>query len=242
MKIKITPWSILGIIILSIIILVISAVIFSQLSGKWQIAIAAVIFVPLIIAAILSEISEKKEARNKQIALRQIGKQIFSNYNDEFEDFHHSYLHNKYLHNKKKFSTQAAQLLKNDEVFDVKNLQPAELLYIFASSKNLAQIIDWRGEENEGEIEKFIEQMLKQKPLWANTSELRMNESEQQNDKFIIKLFRSINKDLKAIGYKLLFFDLKWDSYVYMIIPTKVFEQSKGIESKDLRGIVKLKI
>jgi hypothetical protein len=243
MKINRNSLLILALIIASLVLFTLAAIRFGPTRFGFQDIKAIVGFSGIVILGctlvVIGDMSQKTKAFAKQMVLQKIGNMVFINYDNEFKAFH-----DLYLNSKKNFHMQAADLLINGEGFDLKNLQPAELLYLFANSKKLAQIIDWRGEENEGEILEFIEQLSEQRIAWTNTTPLRagLSEVEQRDGKFIIKLFRSINKDLKAVGYQLMFFDLQWDAYVYMLIPAKTFGQYAGITPEELKGIVKLRI
>lgn len=167
-----------------------------------------------------------------------IAEMIFPDYKNDFSDFY-----NLYLSNRKKFLTQKIFLSKDIENFDLKHLKPIEVLYIFADSKNLVHLIDWRGEENEREIEAFIDRLIKQKHPWTHTSKLRngLNEEKQRDGKFIIDLFRSLDKDLQAIGKSVFFFELNWDAYVYTVIASKTLDEIEKKSLNDFHGVDKLR-
>ena len=180
---------------------------------------------PLIILGLLGFIywindESKKELKNKKDTsqLFNIGLLIFQNHKEEFQTFY-----GIFQKDKKKFITE------NDILdYDFNTLKPIDVLYLFGESKNLVQIIDWRGEENEMEIEEFIEyNIIKKAITWSNSAKLRNNISiaKQRNGKFIIDLFKAINYDLKPINQKLLFFELGNDAYFFTSVDFNTFDK-----------------
>ena len=59
------------------------------------------------------------------------------------------------------------------DIHGKKKKEPIDVLCEFAEARGLVQVIDWRGEEKEREIEEFIEKFLRQEILWRNSSSLR---------------------------------------------------------------------
>ena len=108
-----------------------------------------------------------------------------------------------------------------------KDLSELELVYVFGADADLLLLIDWRGEENAEEIEHFIETSLGRTVTWENTKSLRSTapEEAQRDGKFILALFLTMDKDLAAIGYKLLFFNFPWDAYVFLPIEKSRFNE-----------------
>ena len=162
----------------------------------------------------------KVERKNKKDTseLFNIGLLIFQNHKEEFETFY-----SLFQKDKKKFISQN-ELLD----YDFNTLKPIDVLYLFAESKKLVHIIDWRGEENEMEIEEFIENnIIKQAHNWTNSTNLRNSISldKQRDGKFIVDLFKAINKDLKSISQKLLFFELGSDVYTFTTVDFITFDE-----------------
>jgi hypothetical protein len=147
-----------------------------------------------------------------------------------------------YLTDKTKFLNQNAELIKRSNILVSKNSKPIEILYLFTHAKYLTHLIDWKGEENEKEIETFVEKLLDKKINWFNTSKLRIDLSDPKriNNDFIVDLLKAADKDLRKIGYRLIFFEMGWDAYVYTIVESKVFNSVKNT-TKDFYGTEKLK-
>ena len=61
--------------------------------------------------------------------------------------------YNLYAADYEKFKPKYNTILKNYNNFDLENLKPIEILYIFGDNKKAINLIDWRGEENLYEIE-----------------------------------------------------------------------------------------
>jgi hypothetical protein len=176
------------------------------------------LLVVLVVASLIYLIKSPKKSRRNNSELLRVGTLIFQNHKEEFVSFY-----NLYLHDKKKFLVQ-----KEMEEFDLENLRPIDVLYIFGASKNLVHLIDWRGEEYEEDIETYIEDhLLKQKHTWTNASKLRLgvDEQKQRNGKFIVDLFKSVDNDLQAINQRILFFDLGSDAYAYTTLDSKTFDE-----------------
>lgn len=181
------------------------------------------IFTMLIVASIVYlvrvEIKSRKELARKRAQYVVIGKLLFKNFQAEFEVFYKSFLE------------------LNNTSFS-KNTMPNEVIHDFANKKGLSFMIDWRGEGDEGKIEHFINATIDQKLLWASTKKLRnSNLNKETNDgKFIIQLFKVIDKDLKAVNKKLLFLDLGNDAYNFIITDENTFKEVTKMEDKDFHG------
>lgn len=167
-----------------------------------------------------------------------LGQLLFPNNKEAFDTFY-----NLFLSDKKTFLSRNNELLEDYDNFDLEKLEPLEVLYIFGDSKELIYMTDWRGEENEREIEAFIDKLGTQKHTWTNTEKLRSStdEDEQRNGKFIIELFKAVDKDLQAIDQRLIFLNLSWDAYVYTTISSKTFEEIVSKSSGKFHGVDKLK-
>jgi len=150
--------------------------------------------------------------KTKKEELNNAGHHLFPDFATEFVTFF-----NEYQNNKKRFISSNKSLLVGYDNFELEQLKPIEVLYIFGDSKQKVTITDWRGEENEREIEHFLENKLQIKALWSNTNELRkaIDEKKQNNPEFVIALLKTIDKDLQPLKKRIIFFDLGWDSYVY---------------------------
>jgi hypothetical protein len=165
--------------------------------------------------------TRKRKIKNTKIDSLEIGQLLYPDPKKEIQTFL-----NLYHADFEKFKNKYCKILKNYNDFDLENLRPIEMLYIFGDNKQLINLTDWRGEENLNEIKEYIEKQLKQEIGWTNTTNLRakVNEELQTDGKFIIDLFKHIDKDLQTINQKLIFFNLNWDSYVFKTIDCLTFE------------------
>jgi len=177
---------------------------------------------PFYLAKIIIEakIEDQKRSGRKRKKLTndelvEVGKFLFPNYLSDFQIFISSFLHNK-----AKFISENKVLLLSYDNFEMNKLKPIDVIYIFGDSKKLLNLTDWRGEENESEIEIFLEENFQISSDWKNTIKLRKasDEDDQYEEGFIIDLFKAIDKDLKPLHKRLVFLDLGWDSYSYTIV------------------------
>ena len=157
----------------------------------------------------------KLSNKTNEEGLVDIGTILFSGLKKDFENFF-----NTFLKDKKAFLTENEELLENYDNFELDNLKPIEVIYIFGDSKEKLWMTDWRGEENEKEIENFLEDKLQIKTDWRGVNEIRrgVDEERQRDGKFIIDLLKTINKDLAPLNKRLIFLDLGWDAYVYTVV------------------------
>ena len=169
----------------------------------------------------------KIEARSGKLPVNnaeflEAGQLLFPNHKPEFGKFF-----NSFINDKTKFISEYDELLQDYDNFEIEKLKAIEVLYIFGDGKKQLRMIDWRGEENEKEIEAFIEKRLKQKVTWTNAAKFRTDnaKADQRDGGFVIDLFKQIDKDLQLINQRLIFFSLSWDAYVFTTISTKSFEQ-----------------
>ena len=163
---------------------------------------------------------EKKSTNSKtnfksssDTELLQAGELLFQKEDSEFKIFY-----NSFLTDKKNFLFENQDLLEKYENFELDKLKAIEVIYIFGDNNQKAWMTDWKGEENEGEIENFLENKLQMKTDWPNVNKLRKGANKENDGEFIVDLLKSIDQDLKPIGKKLIFFDLGWDAYVYTAI------------------------
>ena len=150
------------------------------------------------------------------------GQLLFPNHKTEFVNFF-----NSFIADKAKFIFEHEELLQDYDNFELEKLKAIEVLYIFGDSKKQLWVTDWRGEENEKEIETFIEKHLNQKVTWANAAKFRTDnaKADTREGDFVIGLFKQIDKDLQQINQQLIFFSLGWDAYVFNTVDTKSFDQ-----------------
>jgi hypothetical protein len=205
--------------VLAIIVLVVGSVLFlNVLNRTWQIIVSII----LIIASLVYLIRDKQKQGKGKPDFLQMGKLLFQDYQNEFESYY-----NLYLREKEEFIRRyRVMLLKNNKDAKLKDISPLEVIYAFADDKGIVHVTDWRGEENEEEIQEFIDRRVSNKSTWTNVNTLRrgVDAEKQRDDKFIIHLLKAIDKDLIELNRKLVFFNLGWDAYVYAVVDPVAFK------------------
>ncbi|REH00761.1 DUF6630 family protein [Flavobacterium aquicola] len=175
-----------------------------------------------IVKIIIDDKIEKRSNNDSKLSVKsndkeliEIGTIIFPELKTDFETFF-----NTFLKDKKRFITENKELLEDYDNFKLGKLNPIEVIYIFGDSKEKLLMTDWHGEENEREIENFLENKLQIKTDLKNVNEIRkgVDKEKQRDGKFIIDLLKTIDKDLELLNKKLIFLDLDWDAYVYTVI------------------------
>jgi hypothetical protein len=177
--------------------------------------IVIAILTVIIVGAIQAFRNKKGNLLINNTDLLQAGQLLFPELKTDFELFF-----NSFLKDKKIFLADNQELLEDYDNFELDKLKPIEVIYIFGDSKEKLWMTDWRGEENEKEIENFFEDKLKIKTDWRNVNEIRkgVDEERQRDGKFIIDLLKTIDKDLETLNKRLVFLDLGWDAYVYTVV------------------------
>jgi hypothetical protein len=160
--------------------------------------------------------------------LVEIGRNLYPDFHNDFEKFI-----TLLLKDQNEFLVEYKALLLKYQNLRLDKLKLIEAVYVFGDHKQLLHITDWRGEENEGEIEEFLENKLRIRSNWKTVSELRNGTPVdiQNDDRLIIALLRAIDQDLKQLNKKLVFIKLDWDSYVFTVIdetPYKTLVQKFG--------------
>ncbi len=204
-------------IVIPVLLSIVAAIVFSLLVThiaktvywKWLLLFLPIIF----IVAYFIDAKEKREKNEKRTKYLKAGGLIFSGYQEEFSAYYESNIHGK------------------------KNKEPIDVLCEFAEARGLVQVIDWRGEEKEREIEDFIEKFLGQEILWRNSSALRsgLPIDGRRDGEFIVDLFKAVDKDLLDIGQRLLFLG-SGDSYEYTVVDSKTFNDVCRLKISGLQG------
>jgi hypothetical protein len=166
----------------------------------------------------------------------EIGQLIYPSQKDEFRAYFSTFIENK-----SDFINENVDLI-DEYGFD--NVNALEATYLFGDNRGLLGYIDWRGEENENEVEEFIEDQIGQTDFnWDNSKKLRqLSTSKNQRDgEFVIDLFKAVDKDLKADNKQLLFFDLGFDSYVFIATSKQIFDSVREKAPSSFHGTEKLK-
>lgn len=188
---------------------------------------------PFDIAKIAREDKQRKKLKGEDGILRknpeedlgEVGPYLFPACIKDFELFF-----NSFLNDKEAFLSEYKIVLEAPDNFELDKLKPIEVIYLFGKSKEQWQLTDWRGEENENEIESFVETKLKVEIHWKHVSELRkrIGLEAQRDGKFILDLFVAVDKDLKPLSKKLIFLDMNWDAYVYTLVEQSSYDSITG--------------
>jgi len=199
--------------------------------------IAAIIFIAIFAYRIIKANGGGKFLVNTSDYL-EVGQLLFPNYKSDFDKFFISFASDK-----TKFLSEHDELLQDYDNFELEKLKAIEVLYIFGDSKKQLWLTDWRGEENEKEIESFIEKHLNQKVTWTNASKFRADnaKADQRDGGFVIELFKKVDTDLQQINQRLIFFSLGWDAYVFTTVDTKSFGQITTKMPSNFEGADKLR-
>ena len=202
----------------------------------------AIIFAAIILILIFAYQFIKANSGTKLLTSNsnylEIGLLLFPNHKNEFESFF-----NSFTASKAKFISDYDELLQDYDNFELEKLKAIEVLYIFGDSKKQLWLTDWKGEENEKEIETFVEKHLNQKITWTNASKFRSDnaKTDQRDGNFVIDLFKQADKDLQQINRRLIFFSLGWDAYVFTTVDTKSFNQITTKMPSNFEGADKLR-
>jgi hypothetical protein len=186
----------------------------------------------ILIAAFVYDYIQKTKLKRINKKFSSVFEIINPDLNSEFNSFF-----GLYFENKKTFYNQYKSILKNYDFFDFENLKPIELFYIFCDSRKLLSIIDWRGEENDKEIERFIENLHKTEIIWSNTIELRREEQSSKDSDYIKMLFQTIQKDISILNLKILLLEMDWDSYVYTVVDQDIAYKILHLYPKEFMSI-----
>ncbi|WP_027003529.1 DUF6630 family protein [Hugenholtzia roseola] len=159
-------------------------------------------------------VKSKKNKINKN-ELLEIGKYLFFEYFEEYKEFI-----DDYDKDARQFVLKNKIILSKYDNLNLEKLSFIELIYIFGNSKNKLLVTDWRGEENEYEIENFLEEQLEREIEWKQANEVRakIKQDKQKEGEFATSLLKAIDKDLETQNKKLLFIELYSDSFVYTVI------------------------
>jgi hypothetical protein len=150
----------------------------------------------------------------KQFCL-DLGKNLYHTHSAEFENYYEEYLED--IGCFKDFNWDVI----GD--YEFKRLNPFNVLFAYGAHYEHLLYLDWRGEENDGEVIKFIEMTFpKQDFEWLSTLEFlkKSNVQDKRDGDYILDLFKTIDKDLNKSNYGLLFFNTDADGYY--LIPTRI--------------------
>ncbi|UII24890.1 hypothetical protein LVD15_16450 [Fulvivirga maritima] len=180
-------------------------------------------------------IFRNRKMNPKELCL-QLGKRLYHTHSVEFQDYYEEYLEDLGEFKDMYFDVY--------EEFDFKRLGPFEVLYAYGAHYEHAYYIDWRGEENEKEVESYVEQTFpKVKFSWSATETLRSeySASNLRDGNFIIKLFKAVDEDIRRQGYALLFFTIDADGYCFIPTDIDTYELAIGGLKRKFNGAADIK-
>lgn len=236
MKIKITPALFYTIVLLllmaftGVIIMINSAI--RSLNSTWIVVLCCVI----TLSAIVIDIVSRKRSIKEVNGLLRITKPVLGEMHNAFVTFF-----DLYKTNQKAFISRNKSLLKKYDNFNPEHLKSIELFFLFASFKNMTLVTDWKGEENESEIETFLK-TLTGNPYWENAKAFRAtaDKAQSRGGKSIIGLLKAVDKDLQERKQRLLFIDMGWDAYVFTCVNNDAYNEITAHKNKFFYNIDKL--
>jgi hypothetical protein len=132
--------------------------------------------------------------------------------------------YNLWLHDKTEFFRLHHDKFKS--VSQPEYVTHLSIMSSFGDHPTFYLTIDWRGEENEGEIQEFCEDQIRKTIHWRRADDLltKTNSESQRDGKFILQLFTAIDLDLQDEGYRLVFKETNSDSYQFTLLRTSDVE------------------
>lgn len=196
----------------------------------------------LIALTVLLGITRLKKLRKMEMTefvekarLLELGKLVYSSEVAEYELFFKAYITDE-----EKFSIEHLALMEENGIDE---LEPLDVCYLFGCHKDLVGYIDWKGEENMGEVEALIENQIKEiKIKWSMVKKFReLNFNRDQRDgNYIIDLFKEADKDLALLELQLLFFDLGSDGYAFKVVSSSNFKKIVELSPMGFHGTERL--
>ena len=173
----------------------------------------------LIIKLLFIGIFKRQSSKDTTVKfdIKQVGHLLFPDFKAEFENYI-----TLYSENKKEFFKKYNEYQTEDA-----DLTELNLIQSFGNMKDKLGFIDWKGEENELEIDEYIEGQVQKGIVWTNSNLLRKSISvdKQRDGKFIVKLFQAIDKDLQLINFRLVFLNMGWDAYIFLPVTQQTFDK-----------------
>lgn len=104
----------------------------------------------------------------------------------------------------------------------------SELLFLLAEHKDLMGVVDWSGEEYNGQMAEKIDGILKKRGLSGFSWDTEAFDATVDFDKlrrgdYILLLFDALDKRLRDLGLRLTFFLIGSDGYPYTVLPEADF-------------------
>jgi len=184
------------------------------------------IFIGGIILVIILEFLWRRKHGLNIYKAEQIGKVLFESKQLRFEEYTKTYKTNK--HN--------FDMIYGEDVSGVGKPEKMSLLdfiLLFGDHEDEILTIDWRGEENEEEIQSWCEEKLGYNVDWYLVKQLKAKSIKVS----IEKLIQAINNDLNKINSNLIVFDSANDSFELAVISTENLNKLIMLDKHLLRKI-----
>jgi len=161
--------------------------------------------------------SKKKTDTSAGFDITKVGHLLFPDLHKDFDAFLKLYTTDKTEFGKKYKEIQP----------DSAELSPLELIQSFGDINQKLGFIDWKGQEDEFEIQDFIQEQIRQDISWTKSNNLKQSvaQDKQRNGKFIVKYFQAIDTELRLINFRLLFLNMGWDAYVFLPVTSQAFDK-----------------
>lgn len=173
----------------------------------------------LIIKLLFIGIFKRQNSKDtkEKFDTKQVGFLLFPDLKVEFENYLDLYKTNKSEFRKKYKEHQK----------DIEDFTELNLIQSFGDIKQKLGFIDWKGEENEFEIDEYIEGQVQKEITWTKSNLLRKSISvdKQRDGKFIVKLFQAMDKDLQLLNLRLIFLNMGWDAYIFLPVTQQTFDK-----------------
>lgn len=172
----------------------------------------------------------------KKADFEQVGKLLYTEHLDEYQTYINSFRSDPDV-----FMAEHKELI-DEYGFD--ELTEFDAFRLFGEDKGYFIYMDWRGEENVGEVESFIQKRLKSVIIdWSNISKLRSHSEtiDQRDGNFILELYKAADADLRNIGYALLFQNIDADGYSFMPVNLETFQKVKSFAPNHFKSAIEIK-
>lgn len=198
---------------------IIAAMVLDGIDERLVLAVFILLGAASLVHTFVTDHKDKSSAIRQKIQYLELGRILFKSCSNDFETYYKEHLNS---------GNQTSR--------------PIDVLVAFAETKELAFIVDWRGEENEGEIEDFVTSSVEGPVAFSATHALRKRNPDvaTRDGKFIIRLFKALDSDLEHGGHRLIFFNTEGDSYALMVSDAETHDTIMNTKGVDIHGAEKL--
>ena len=139
--------------------------------------------------------------------------------------------------------------LQLDEFYDksefVESLEEEELgindiLFWYLEKNDILLQLDWSGEDNDGQIEDFVNKNLKERYNINESIDTKevyeyFDNVELKRGQHLIVMFKYINEVLNKLGFNIVIFDIRTDSYLLTFVEKKLYDKIDIFEVDGIR-------